>query len=304
MSYPHIIDNQLNQSFSKYVNSHKQEIFNIIHNTGAILFKNFNLISAMDFAVAIKALHPELQDYIGGDSPRNKILDKVYTSTNYPPEETISMHHEKSYSNNYPRIIYFFCEIPPQDGGETPIADARKIYKQIKPKLIEKFQTKKIKYIMNLHHGIGLGKSWKEVFESDSKQEAEKQLKALKVKYQWKEGDSLRVEEVVNPIIEHPVTKEKIFFSQVDQWHPSNLGKEAWESMKEIMSEEDFYHYCTYGDDSTIDLEDIDHIRSVANAERVFFRWQKGDILMLDNVISMHGRSPFRGSRKILVSMA
>jgi alpha-ketoglutarate-dependent taurine dioxygenase len=35
----------------------------------------------------------------------------------------------------------------------------------------------------------------------------------------------------------------------------------------------------------------------VANA------WEKGDVLLLDNMLMSHGRSSFTGERKILVSM-
>jgi alpha-ketoglutarate-dependent taurine dioxygenase len=36
----------------------------------------------------------------------------------------------------------------------------------------------------------------------------------------------------------------------------------------------------------------------------VAFPWQKGDILMVDNMLAAHGREPFTGPRKIMVAMA
>ena len=69
------------------------------------------------------------------------------------------------------------------------------------------------------------------------------------------------------------------------------------------MSDEDFYHNCKFGDDSDIDIEYISTIQEVVNKERVFFKWKKGDLLILNNLISMHGRMPFSGKRQILVAM-
>jgi alpha-ketoglutarate-dependent taurine dioxygenase len=35
----------------------------------------------------------------------------------------------------------------------------------------------------------------------------------------------------------------------------------------------------------------------------VVFPWQKGDIVMLDNMLVAHARNPFAGNRKLLVAM-
>ncbi len=32
--------------------------------------------------------------------------------------------------------------------------------------------------------------------------------------------------------------------------------------------------------------------------------WQEGDILLIDNMLAAHARSPFTGPRKVLVAMA
>lgn len=300
--YPFLVESNY-KSFKKYISQHREFVFNELNYSGAILFRGFDLESPLDFEKAVKLINPNLKNYFGGDSPRNKITSKVYTSTHYPSDQTISMHHEKSYSNHYPEYIFLFCHIEPEVGGETPIADGREIYKKMPCKIIDKFKDKKIKYIMNLHSGIGIGKSWQEAFEIDSKVELEKVLKEYNVPFQWRVGDKLRIEEIVDPILTLPHSGEKVFFSQVDQWHPLGLGKEIFEDLKLIMSDEDFYHNCKFGDDSDIDIEYISTIQEVVNKERVFFKWKKGDLLILNNLISMHGRMPFSGKRQILVAM-
>jgi alpha-ketoglutarate-dependent taurine dioxygenase len=35
----------------------------------------------------------------------------------------------------------------------------------------------------------------------------------------------------------------------------------------------------------------------------VKFAWQRGDIMLLDNVLTAHARNPFVGERKLLVAM-
>jgi len=36
----------------------------------------------------------------------------------------------------------------------------------------------------------------------------------------------------------------------------------------------------------------------------VAFPWQPQDVMLLDNMLTAHGRAPFKGSRRILVAMA
>ena len=48
----------------------------------------------------------------------------------------------------------------------------------------------------------------------------------------------------------------------------------------------------------------LDHIREVYEQEKLVFPWQKGDVLLVDNMLTAHGRKPYSGARKIVVGMA
>jgi alpha-ketoglutarate-dependent taurine dioxygenase len=47
----------------------------------------------------------------------------------------------------------------------------------------------------------------------------------------------------------------------------------------------------------------LEHIREVLRQETIPVKWQKGDILIVDNILAAHGRMPFSGARRIVLAM-
>ena len=56
-----------------------------------------------------------------------------------------------------------------------------------------------------------------------------------------------------------------------------------------------------YGDGSEIEPEVLQHMRVTAWEGAVGFKWQRGDLLVLDNLAVLHARLGFIGDRKLLV---
>jgi alpha-ketoglutarate-dependent taurine dioxygenase len=99
----------------------------VLLRAGALLFRGFPLREAEDFRRAVAAMAPQLRGYAGGTSPRSQVAEGIYTSTEYPKQLEIPLHNEMSYSARWPQRLYFFCATAPQTGGETPLADSRRI---------------------------------------------------------------------------------------------------------------------------------------------------------------------------------
>ena len=72
----------------------------------------------------------------------------------------------------------------------------------------------------------------------------------------------------------------------------------------ESFAESDLPNNTYYGDGTAIEPEALDHLRAVYAQEMTTFAWQRGDVLMVDNLLVAHARQPFRGPRQILVAMA
>jgi len=284
---------------------------------GGLLFRNFPVNSSDDFVSVIKGLNTgEFVNYIGGGSPREKVKDAVYTSTEAPPAIQIHLHNEMSFAENYPNHIFFYCDTPPDHGGETFIGDARKILKSVDEKLKNKFAEKNLKYIsryyykskfMDLMNKIQRGhKTWIDVFETDEKKNVEEKCTKNNIGFKWNKNDWLEISRVRPPFLEHPITHEKVWFNQVHlfNYNPRFLGWWRYIGVRLFYCRKDtLVDEARFGDDSPIPRKDIYHIMDVLDKHSIYFPWQKGDVMALDNILTMHARAPFKGKRRILTAM-
>jgi alpha-ketoglutarate-dependent taurine dioxygenase len=269
---------------------------------GALLFRGFNLREADDFEGFVKTVSSELLEYRERSSPRSLVQGHIYTSTNYPADQTIFLHNENSYQITWPLKIFFFCHTAPASGGETPIADCRRTLRRLDPKIVERFSDKKVMYVRNFCNGFGL--SWQTVFQTDDKNQLNDYCRRAGIEAEWKSANQLRTRQVREAVAIHPVTGEPVWFNHAAFFHESTLEPTIREMLHSQFKEEDLPNNTYYGDGSPIEPSVLDEIRDAYLKETVLFPWLKGDLLMLDNMLVAHGRAPFTGPRKILVGMA
>lgn len=284
---------------------HEELVDRELAQRGAILFRGFGVDQQEVFENLIRSLPGQMLDYVDGNSPRKKLASGVYTSTEYPAQYFISMHNELSYSERWPSRLFFCCIVEPQEGGETPIADSRRILERLDPGIAEMFTTRKVKYIRNLHGGRGFGPSWQTTFETSDRAAVEEHCRAMGSEITWTEDGGLSLSHVRPAVAVHPKTGETVWFNQADQFHPSTHPRQVYDSMMMLYKgrEDRLPQNARFGDDSEIPREVLDEVRATIQREIRTFPWRQGDLLMLDNMLACHGRMPFKGPRKILVSM-
>jgi alpha-ketoglutarate-dependent taurine dioxygenase len=285
----------------------EQKLDELLYRHGAILFRGFGIDTAERFQSFIDGLPGKKPRYIDGNSPRTKVSHSVYTSTEYPPEVWISLHNELSYSYSWPSRLYFCCVVPAQTGGSTTVADSRAILRRLSPATVRLFEEKGVTYVRNLHGGSGatIGKSWQQTFETESKADVEAYCQAGNIQYEWKPDGSVRLVQKGPGTLAHPKTGERVWFNQIEQFHPSSNPPEVYEALSLIYGDTpfDMPQYACFGDGQPESDEILAEIRAAMVAETVAFPWERGDVMIVDNVLAAHGRSPFTGPRKILLSM-
>lgn len=269
---------------------------------GGVLFRGFHLRGQEGFTRALDALPFPLMHYMEGATPRTELRDKVYTSTEFPPDQSISLHTELCYVNTWPMRILFFCDVPPSRGGATPIADVRRVYHEIDPEVREAFEEKGWMLVRNFSEGFGL--PWQVSYRITDPRELERYFDSAGISYEWLDGGARLRTRQVRPVVErHPRTDEKVWFSHVGFWHVSSLDPQVREVMLRDFGLDGLPYHTCYGDGTSIPDEAIAEVRAGFDRATVSFPWEEGDLLLLDNMLVAHGREPFEGQRRILTAM-
>ncbi len=271
-------------------------------SSGALLLRGFAIDSVEAFNAFVKAVSGEPLEYRERSSPRSQVMGNIYTSTDYPPRYSIFLHNENSYQSHWPMKLFFYCDTPASEGGETPIADSRRITHGIDPDVRRRFAEKRVMYVRNFGQGLGL--PWNTVFGSSERGDVEAYCRAAGIRWEWLPGDGLRTRHVRPAFQRHPQTGEEIWFNHATFFHVSTLDPMIRDVLVASYGPEELPSNTFYGDGSPIEPEVLDHLREVYRAETVMFPWQTHDLMLVDNMCVAHGRSPYGGKRRILVAMA
>ena len=299
---------------------------------GAILFRGFEVESAEQFQKVLELLNVQLESvYHFGSAHRVRITDKVFTSSEAPPDMIIAPHNELNMVPVRPSVLAFFCQVQPALYGETPIINTEKLFYNLSPSLQHKignFPQRFVRYVPN--HLLEI------VFEGLSREEITKLLQEQGFDFNWEEDGSIYFECSYIPLFTHPRTSRLCFcLSIVDclvsrewyrnigqrysfgqslyyNWLPAKLYKSFQQGLTTAATVVDgsqkrtstLNTYFLNEDGQCTNLTEAE-AKELGKAEwqnAVIFQWKQGDILVIDNLQVAHSRLNTKLPRKILTA--
>lgn len=269
---------------------------------GGLVFRGFELTGISEFEQFISSVSGDAIEYRERSSPRSLINGRIYTSTDHPADQTIFLHNEQSYNLVFPLRIFFFCVRPAEQGGETLLADSRKVLRNIDPGIRERLVGRKYMYVRNFGSGFGL--SWQTAFQTSKRSDLELYCREHDIQIEWKDDDHLTTRQVRPLVTRHPRTGEEVWFNHATFFHVSTLDPRLQKVFANAFAENDLPNNTYFGDGSPFEPEVMDELRRAYTEAQLALRWQSGDVLMLDNMLVAHGRAPYTGSREIAVGMS
>ena len=142
-------------------------------------------------------------------------------------------------------------------------------------------------------------RSWQEVYETEDRKVAEENaLKTGTEKVEWLQDGSMKV---ITKEMEAIKIDERnnlpTWFNSLVLLHPAGNGILDPEERKKAPWN------TQYGDFTEISDEEIIIVKDIMTTEGFKFKWHHGDVLVVDNRLTLHGRNSFSGPRRILTSI-
>jgi alpha-ketoglutarate-dependent taurine dioxygenase len=269
---------------------------------GAILFRGFSSDTVDHFSRFVHTVTTDVLDYQERAAARTQVAAQIFTSTEFPRDLPIPLHHEMSFSHCWPGKILFHCRQPAQSGGQTPIADDRRVVEQLPKSIKDLFLEKGVMYVKN--YGEGLDLSWQEAFQTDDRHVVERYCNDARMQFEWRSGGRLRTRAIRHVMVPHPTLGTRVWFNHAHMFHLSSLAAPIRDGLLSQFAEDEVPRNAFFADGSAIPDALMEDVRCIYRENMVAFDWQFGDILLVDNFLVSHGREPFEGARQILVAMA
>ncbi|XP_021667809.2 clavaminate synthase-like protein At3g21360 [Hevea brasiliensis] len=271
----------------------------LLHKTGAILFRGFPINTASDFNNVVEAFGFEELPYIGGAAPRTNVVGRVFTANESPPDQKIPFHHEMAQVPEFPSKLFFFCEVEPGSGGETPIVLSHIIYERMKERysdFVERLEEHGLIYNRVLGEdddpSSPIGRGWKSTFLTEDKSVAAERAAKLGMKLEWLE-DGVKTKMGPIPAVKYDKSRNrKIWFNSMVAAYT------GWEDARN-----DPKKAVTFGDGKPLPVDIIYDCLKILEDESVAIPWQKGDFLLIDNWAVLHARKSFNPPRRVLASL-
>src|SRR6266540_7059265 len=167
----------------RWAAEHRDALRAAVAEHGSLLVRGLSLRDAAEIEAVFRRL-ASLMSEKEAFAPRRRYSEGVYSSSKWPPNQPMCMHHELSYTLDVPGLMLFACLVAPADAGATPVADSPTVLRELPAELVGRFERAGWLLVRNYNDEIGA--SVAEAFGTDDRREVESYCRANAIKFEWR----------------------------------------------------------------------------------------------------------------------
>jgi alpha-ketoglutarate-dependent taurine dioxygenase len=281
---------------------HREALRAVVIEHGSVLVRGLGLRDAAEVGAVFRRLATGLMTEREAFASRRTYSAGVYSSSMWPQNQLMCMHHELSYTLAFPGLMLFACLRAPTHGGATTVADSPTVLDALPAELIERFEREG--WLLTRSYNDEIGASFAEAFGTEDRSAVESYCRANAIEFEWQPDGGLRTRQRRSAVVRHPVTGRRCWFNQIAFLNEWTLAPEVREYLVDVYGADGLPFNTRFGNGDPIGEDVVQLLNQVYGANTVREPWQAGDLMLVDNVRTAHSREPFEGPREVLVAMA
>jgi alpha-ketoglutarate-dependent taurine dioxygenase len=281
---------------------HRGALRAVVAQHGSVMVRGLGLRDPAEVDAVVRHLAPQLMAEREAFAPRERYSDSVYSSTKWPANQQMCMHHELSYALEFPGLMLFACLVAPSQGGATAVADAPTVLEALPADLVARFEREG--WMLTRSYNGEIGASFEEAFGTEDRRAIESYCRAGAIDFTWTPDGELRTRQRRSAVVRHPFTGQTCWFNQIAFLNQWTLAPEVREFLVDVYGEDGLPFNTRYGNGDPIGPDVVDLLNDTYEAHTRREPWQAGDLLLVDNIRTAHSREPYSGAREVLVAMA
>jgi alpha-ketoglutarate-dependent taurine dioxygenase len=281
---------------------HKDALRAVVAEHGSVLVRGLGLRDAAEVSAVFRQLSNGLMIEREAFASRQVYADGVYSSATWPANQPMCMHHELSYTLEFPGLMLFACLSAPTRGGATAVADSRAVLDALPAELVTRFERDG--WMLTRSYNEEIGATVAEAFGTDDRSAVEAYCHANGIGFEWQPDGGLRTWQRRSAVVLHPVTGQRCWFNQIAFLNEWTIDPEVREYLVEMYGEDGLPFNTRFGNGDPIGADVVQLLNQIYEDNTVREPWQAGDLMLVDNVRTAHSREAYEGPREVLVGMA
>ena len=281
---------------------HRDALRAVVTEHGSVLVRGLGLSDPAQTGAVFHRLATALMTEKEAFAARRTYPGGLYSSSKWPPNQQMCMHHELSYTLQFPALMLFACLRAPAGGGATAVADSPAVLAALPAGLVERFEREG--WLLTRNYNDEIGASVADAFGTADRGAVENYCHDNAIEFEWQPGGGLRTRQHRSAVLHHPVTGQRCWFNQIAFLNEHTMDPEVREFLADVYGADGLPFNTRYGGGDPIGEDVVQLINSVYEAHTAREPWQAGDLLLVDNIRTAHSREPFQGAREVLVAMA
>ena len=287
---------------SSWAAEHRDALRAVVAEHGSVLVRGLGLRDAAETGAVFRRLSTGLMPEKEAFASRQTYSEGVYSSSKWPSNQPMCMHHELSYTLEFPGLMLFACLGAPTEGGITGVADSPTVLDALPSELTERFEREG--WMLTRSFNDEIGASFAEAFGTDDRGAVESYCRANAIEFEWQPDGELRTRQRRSAVVRHPVTGRRCWFNQIAFLNEWTIASEVREYLVDVYGEEGLPFNTRFGNGDPIGEDVVQLLNEVYEANTAREPWQAGDLMLVDNIRTAHSREAYEGPREVLVAMA